>query len=1113
MLSAVPMPMQRGFALLISVALALAAMVPMVAPMPTRAAANVWINEIHYDNDGTDAGEAIEVAGPAGTDLTGWSIVLYNGNGGASYRTNTLSGVLADQQGGFGTATVTYPTDGIQNGSPDGIALVDAGGVVAQFLSYEGTFAAVGGPANGMTSTDIGVAEVSSTPVGHSLQLTGTGTAYADFTWSAAQPSTFGSVNAGQTFGTGGPVDPPPAEMPRIVISEVYGGGGNPGAALQHDFIELFNQTEEAIDLSGLSLQYAGATGSGNFGANSGLSTELSGTIPPLGYFLVQEAAGTNSAPALPPPDLIDETPINMGGSAGKVALVIGTDSLSCNGGSTPCSDEQLERIVDLIGWGNANFFEGDGPAPATSNSTSAERIETEAGQLQDTDDNVADFRVASPPTPKGSTDVEPPDPCDQEATAIHAIQGSGMTSPSVGSTVTVQGVVVGDFQNNGEPDDGDLGGFYVQEVEADVDSDPATSEGLFVFDSRTDVNVGDLVRVTGRVAEFGSSGSLVTELTSVSQVLVCGSDAALPEPAEVTLPVSDPSDFERYEGMLVTFPQTLTISEFFNFDRFGEIVLTVGRDHQPTAIHEPGSPEAAALAGENRLNRITLDDGRTAQNPDPARHPNGADFTPDNLFRGGDQLDDVTGVIDDSFGLYRVQPTQGATYTAVNPRPIQPKDVGGSLTVASFNVLNYFTTLDDGVNDICGPAQDQECRGADDAEEFERQRAKIVAALATIDADVIGLIEIENHPGDVPTADLVAGLNDAIGPGTYDFVSTGAIGTDAIRVALIYKPGSVTPVGDFAVLDSSVDARFDDAENRPVLAQAFEENATGAVVTVAVNHLKSKGSDCGGPPDDDPEQGNCNLTRTLAARALVDWLAADPTDSGDLDALVIGDLNSYDKEDPIDAVRAGADDLVGTTDDFTDLVLAHEGEEAYSYLFDGQLGYLDHALASPTLAAQVTGATVWHINADEPDLLDYDTQFKADAQDALYEPNAFRSSDHDPVIVGLDLAAFGFGGLTSPITESNTATAGRTVPVKFSLDGDRGLEVLFESARVYDCGDWPGGASVTAVTTDTALRYDPVADQYIFNWQTDSSWVGECKFLVAVLDDGSYATATFEFR
>ncbi|HEY7911807.1 MAG TPA: endonuclease, partial [Blastocatellia bacterium] len=171
-----------------------------VDPRPVSAATSVFINEIHYDNASTDAGEAIEIAGPAGTDLTGWSIVLYNGSGGASYDTDMLSGTIPNQQNGFGTVVVNYPVNGIQNGAPDGIALVNASNQVVQFLSYEGSFTAVGGPADGMTSTNIGVLQDGGDPVGHSLQLSGTGTVYEDFTWNAAAANTFGAVNTGQTF-------------------------------------------------------------------------------------------------------------------------------------------------------------------------------------------------------------------------------------------------------------------------------------------------------------------------------------------------------------------------------------------------------------------------------------------------------------------------------------------------------------------------------------------------------------------------------------------------------------------------------------------------------------------------------------------------------------------------------------------------------------------------------------------------------------------------------------------------------------------------------------------------------------------------------------------------
>jgi predicted extracellular nuclease len=587
-----------------------------------------------------------------------------------------------------------------------------------------------------------------------------------------------------------------------------------------------------------------------------------------------------------------------------------------------------------------------------------------------------------------------------QVITPIHDVQGSGLASLLVGETVVIQGVVVGDFQDGSAGTFGDdLNGFHVQEEDTDADTDPATSEGIFIFDDdapNVDVSVGDLVQVEGVVAEFFN----LTELRE-PVITVLSSGNRLPTPANVSLPVDSVDDFEPVEGMRAEFAQPLVISEYFNFDRFGEVVLTSERHLTPTAEFEPGAAAPAAF----QLDKITLDDGRSNQNPDLARHPNGADFDLTNLFRGGDTLTDVTGVVDYAFGSYRIQPTQGAVYANANPRTAAPDPVGGSLKVATFNVLNYFTTLDNN-GPICGPAENNGCRGADNAEELDRQRAKIVAALVAIDADVLGLIEIENNINDDAVIDLVDSLNAAVGAGTYAAVETGAIGDDAIKVAFLYKPASVSLAGAHALLDGSVDPRFIDSKNRPVLAQTFVDNTGGGIFTVAVNHLKSKGSSCDdvGDPDLDDGSGNCNGTRTDAAAALVDWLAGDPTASGSDKYLVIGDLNSYDKEDPIDAIIAGADDTTSTADDYTDLVRAYLGEDAYSYVFDGKVGYLDHALANAALIDDVTGVTVWHINSDEPDALDYDTSFKKDAQDAIFAPDPYRSSDHDPVIIGLDV-------------------------------------------------------------------------------------------------------------
>ncbi len=793
-------------------------------------------------------------------------------------------------------------------------------------------------------------------------------------------------------------------------------------------------------------------------------------------------------------------------------------------------------------------------------------------------------------------------DQCQAPSTPIHSVQGGGAASPLIGQTVDVQGIVVGDFQNNASPDDGNLNGFHLQAEDSDHDDYPYTSEGVFIYYSggTVDVATGDEVRVRGTVSEYNG----LTEINA-SQVLVCDSGKTV-TPTAVTLPVDSLTAFEAYEGMLVTFPQELIISEYFNFDQFGEIVLTSERHMTPTAVYEPGSTEYQAAALAYQLDKITLDDGRSASNPDPALHPNGAVFNMDNLFRGGDKLANVTGVIDYSFNLYRIQPTEGADYISANPRPAEPEEVGGTLKVVSMNTLNYFTTLDDGVNDICGPDQLQECRGADTLEEFNRQHAKLVAAIVEMDPDVIGLIEVENNLTDEPMEILVEGLNDAAGAGTYAYVPTGAIGTDAIRAALIYKPATVSMLGDYAILDSSVDARFLDDFNRPVLAQTFKENQSGAVFTVAVNHLKSKGSACAGDPDLGDGAGNCNLTRLAAAQAEVDWLATDPTGSGDPDFLIIGDLNSYDKEDPIDAIKAGPDDVLGTADDYFDLVFEFQGEDAYSYVFDGQMGYLDFAISGP-MVSQVTDTTVWHVNADEPDLIDYDMSYKKPAQDALYAPDAYRYSDHDPVIIGLDLVYFNPGGPVSvvengtvaltvpprkmdlnegPLTYAwdlngdgifetpgrtvtfsaaglaapqslvvkvkatnmwgysttsavivnviydfrgfmgqvdnqpvlNIAIAGKVIPIKFSLVGNKGLDIFASGSPTVQKVFCPITATKNVVEKYTTLATPPLSyntakDKYKFTWQTEAAWAGTCQLFTIELNDGTTHTALFKFK
>jgi predicted extracellular nuclease len=597
-----------------------------------------------------------------------------------------------------------------------------------------------------------------------------------------------------------------------------------------------------------------------------------------------------------------------------------------------------------------------------------------------DTNQNNVDF-VFLDVTPGEANDCAPPPPpplghCGDLSVPIHVVQGNGSASPAAGELRIVEGVVVGDFQGPSG-----LNGFFVQEEDTEVDEDPVTSEGIFVFDgpSGSPVGLGDSVRVGGTVAEFGG----LTELTSLIGVEVCSPAAGGASASTVMLPVAAAGDLERFESMRVHFPQELFASGNFTLGRFGEVDLAVGgRLFIPTAIESPGA-SAAALQDLNRRSRIVLDDGSNLQNPLPLPPY----LAEDGTLRAGDRTANLTGVLSFEFNAYRLHPTEAVSFERVNHRPATPPEVGGTLKVASFNVLNYFTTLD-GSGPICGPTGTQDCRGADNEAEFARQREKILNAMSAIDADIVGIIEVENNDAE-SVADLVSGLNDISGAGTYGFIDTGTVGGDAIKVGFLYKPGSVTPVGTTAILD---DVFPFDLNTRPPVAQVFQENSNGRRVTVVVNHFKSKGSPCDADPDVGDGQGNCNLTRVAASLRLLAWLASNPTGTGNDKILIIGDLNAYAKEDPIVMLESAG---------YTNLVDRSLGAGAYSFVFAGESGYLDHALANPGLLPFVTGAAEWHINADEPVALDYNTEFN---QPLLYHPDAFRSSDHDPVVVGLDL-------------------------------------------------------------------------------------------------------------
>jgi len=985
-----------------------------------------------------------------------------------------------------------------------------------------------------------------------------------------------------------------------VVISQVYGGGGNSGAPYRNDYVELFNLSSSPVSLSGWSIQYASATGTGNFGNNP--IVPLSGTLAPGQYYLVQLASGGTSGALLPTPDASGT--INMSATGGKVALVNTTAGLACNGGSTPCTPAQLAQIIDLVGWDGANFYE-TAPAPSTSNTTALFR---KGNGCTETDNNSLDF-VAGAPSPRntaspfnpcaadeaprvintypinGASDVpvnadlsvtfsepvnvsgawyaltcsisgslsglvsggpttftinpasdfasgescsltifaanvtdqdlnDPPDNmaadfsigfsavdvCTLSYTPIYAIQGDGPIAAITG-TVTTQGVVIGDYEGPSPA----LRGFYIQDLNGDGDS--ATSDGIFVFNGNNNsVSLGEVVRVSGSAGEFQGQTQI-----SASSIVHCGTGSV--QPTNVYLPFPSTDYPERYEGMLVRLPQTLYVTEHFQLGRFGQIVMSSGgRLQQPTNVTTPGAP-ALALQAANNLNRIIIDDALNNQNPDPILFARGGlPLSASNTLRGGDTASNIIGVMTYTWGgnaaspnAYRVRPINALNgglpdFQPTNPRPAAAPEVGGSLRVAGMNLLNFFNTFDglpDTVDNctlgVGGAPTD--CRGADTAAEFARQWPKTMAAILATQADVIGAVEIENdgYGPDSAIQFLVDRLNEATAPGTFAFIDadarTGqlnALGTDAIKVGLIYKPAKVTPIGQTAALNTETFVNGGDSapRNRPALAQAFQQNSNGARFTVVVNHLKSKGSACDAPDAGDG-QGNCNLVRLNAVGELINWLAGDPTGTSDPDFLLIGDFNSYAKEDPITFLENAG---------YTNLIATFVGPEAYSYVFDGQWGYLDHALGSTSLVPQVTGVADYHINADEPNVLDYNTDFKTlNLQTILYAPDEFRVSDHDPVLIGLQLRNdppvanaggpyFVDEGQTVALNGLGYDPDHSSITFDWDLDNDGFFETPGQTA-VYHAIDGPATITVKLrVTDETGLSSTAPATIYVSN-------------------------------
>ncbi len=637
-----------------------------------------------------------------------------------------------------------------------------------------------------------------------------------------------------------------------------------------------------------------------------------------------------------------------------------------------------------------------------------------------------------------------------QAFTKISVIQGSEASSSlaNTGNSYVVQGMLT-----SCQPG---LSGFTLQATRPEeMDNDPATSEGLFVyygsslpgFMQGAACPVGTTYQVTGRVTEYRG----LTELTAAHSYTVVHTGGPLPAPAQITLPVSSIDVWERYESMLVEVSSTtpngkLVVSDNYNLGRYGQVTLVPDAlQVQFSEVHAPSKTDHDAYNAQLKLSQILLDDAFGPQNPASGLVGRGGEpLSASNPLRAGDHIERIVGILDqfvwqgssDSTSgtnaqpqpaahetNYRIQPIAGmAPDFRPDPRPtaadIPSAIQGAEIKVASANVLNFFSTL--GTARFALPdGGSLSARGASNTQEYERQLNKIVAYLLGLNADVYGLMEIQNNGFETPTdgtphngksaiQSLVDALNAVAGADSFAYVKPASTGSDAIMVAMIYKPAKVTPVGAAVAPDVATYDAFSGEiyGNRVPVAQTFASRADGEKFTVVVNHLKSKGSGTAVQGVDTGDgQGNSYLARERAVAQLIQWLSHYPTGDDDADVLLVGDFNAYSAEKAVTDLTAGGFKKV-----------SHD----YSYSFDGLWGSLDHIFASNALVntRQIAGVYSWRINAEEPVLLDYNLEFKSATQQAsYYAADLYRSSDHNPVVIGLNLGPLPPEQFTLPMT------------------------------------------------------------------------------------------------
>ncbi|MCS0303869.1 ExeM/NucH family extracellular endonuclease [Vibrio diabolicus] len=820
-----------------------------------------------------------------------------------------------------------------------------------------------------------------------------------------------------------------------IIISQYVEGGAYNKA------VEIANTGDTAVTLTGYELAKS-SNGGGSWGSTLDLSDV---TLQAKQVYVLAHGDASEAIKAVA--DYTDKNVANFNGDDPLALLKDGEvhDILGVMGDVDFAKDTTLVRNSDAL-------------TPSTTYQS------TQWTALpKDNIDGLGELNTTEPPAPF-ACEVDGQEPA---FTTIQEIQGEGASSPFIDGypyittedhfvTGVVSAVTTGLTK-----------GFYLQALEND--GNDKTSEGLFIHTdvADTELKAGDVVCVKGKVQEYYSNTQLSSDANSY--VKTGTSNASLVTPLTIKEGETLRDALERHEGMQVELSSAseLFVTRNFSYDydsRRNNMMLSHEAPlFKPTQLHAAESDAAVALAKENAANRIYLESDSKAPNGQIPYFPTFAQDLDQNgsseqHIRLGSRVEGLQGVVNYSYNEYRLIATNevdssnfvtsGDDFDVA--RKAAPAITDSDLRVASFNVLNYFTSVADSGHD--NPTGQN--RGATNLDEFLIQQAKIVSAMNKMDADIIGLMEVENNGfGDGSAIqNLVDALNaeidDVEDHYTYveieeqDKYQEEYFGSDAIMVAILYRANAVTPKEAAKVIVTpeqhiaeNTITRKEGTESNPAydkyqrhsLLQTFTVKETGEDLSVVVNHFKSKGSECieewiAGVEDSEPAdlQGNCNNFRVSAAKVVGEALK-----DIDGDVLVMGDLNAYGKEDPLLTLTDYSKEKYGRdiyTAAYTTIgggelqvektkiekgyglhnlnTLLH-GADTFSYTYSGELGNLDHALASSSLAQKVVAIEDWHINSLESNLFEYSSKYTGDMP--KYK-DAFSASDHDPVIIAIDL-------------------------------------------------------------------------------------------------------------